>query len=318
MPFYRPDLFKNPIKLNRPLDEAERDTQMKQGERQQDWDNSQPQYDLSVTRFNSTFVELVDINYPPRGIITFLNIASMGMTSLALFAIFYYTSIQEFLGFDGETTLAVLLAFALSSSLFVFSIYAFLRECFAYTHYPVRLNRVNGKVYVWRKQGVVSYAWKDLHFWKRKYRDAVLEHMDWRANALDKDGQTVIDSFPIGACDATSETEMRNHFEYFRRYMEEDPKEPYDMLKVCVPVALRKETWFEGYMRIALNMRAFGIIGHILMLWWDIPMSIARFIAMRTSKIPQWPEWVEQECKIDPQDPYVREAGYVYKADKKQ
>lgn len=313
MPFYRPDYFKNPIKLNRPLNEKEQQTQMKQGVRQKEWDNTQPYYDLSVTRLNSTFVELVDINYPVRGIVTFLNMLGMGM---GLFVLSWPLLVNRAPG-DEDPLWVVLFIVFLGCLFLVPGTYLFLRECFAYTHYPVRLNRVNGKVYVWRKKGVVAYAWKDLHFWMRKYKDTVLEHMDWRANALDKDGKTVIDSFPIGACDATDETEMRNHFEYFRRYMEEGPKEPYDMLKVCVPVAARKETWFEGYMRIALNMRAFGIIGHILMLWWDIPMSITRFIAMRTSRIPQWPEWVEQECAIEPNDPYVREAGYVYKADKK-
>jgi hypothetical protein len=309
MPFYRPDYFKNPIKLNRPLNDVERETQMKQGVRQTEWDNTQPYYDLSVTRFNSTFVELVDINYPVRGIATFLNLLAMGMGMGIILVI----STSEIFNWTEDALFLIFLPLPL----FLFALYAFLRECFAYTHYPVRLNRVNGKVYVWRKKGVVSYAWKDLHFWKRKYRDAVLEHMDWRANALDKDGETVVDSFPIGACDATSETEMRNHFEYFRRYMEEGPKEPYDMLKVCVPVALRKETWFEGYMRTSLTMGPQGWLGIIMNLWWDIPMSITRFIAMRTSKIPQWPEWVEQECAINPQDPYVREAGYVYKDKKK-
>jgi hypothetical protein len=312
MPFYRPDYFKNPIKLNRPLNEAERETQMKQGVRQTEWDNTQPYYDLSVTRLNSTFVELVDINYPPRGIATFLNLLAMGIGGV-LFSLMFRIPDPN----DPPPFWALASIFALSSPLLIFALYAFLRECFAYTHYPVRLNRVNGKVYVWRKKGVVSYAWKDLHFWMRKYRDTVLEHMDWRANALDKDGETVVDSFPIGACDATSETEMRNHFEYFRRYMEEGPKEPYDMLKVCVPVALRKETWFEGTMRLILLMHGAPLFVLILFAPFWLVFGSTRFIAMRTSKIPQWPEWVEQECKIDPQDPYVREAGYVYK-DKKE
>jgi len=31
--------------------------------------------------------------------------------------------------------------------------------------------------------------------------------------------------------------------------------------------------------------------------------SIARFVAMRTSKIPRWPEVVEAECMVDADDP---------------
>ncbi|XLZ68630.1 hypothetical protein ABT364_19050 [Massilia sp. SR12] len=40
-------------------------------------------------------------------------------------------------------------------------------------------------------------------------------------------------------------------------------------------------------------------------------VSFARVFAMRTSKIPRWPEWVEQECWITKKDPYVRDSGYV-------
>jgi hypothetical protein len=28
---------------------------------------------------------------------------------------------------------------------------------------------------------------------------------------------------------------------------------------------------------------------------------------MHTSKIPQWPQWVEEECAITPDDPFVKD-----------
>ena len=31
---------------------------------------------------------------------------------------------------------------------------------------------------------------------------------------------------------------------------------------------------------------------------------------MRTSKIPQWPQWVEDECRIEPDDPWVRDGRH--------
>ena len=42
-----------------------------------------------------------------------------------------------------------------------------------------------------------------------------------------------------------------------------------------------------------------------------LPASLGRFLVMRTSKIPRWPQWVEDECVIELNDPYVREPGYV-------
>jgi len=44
--------------------------------------------------------------------------------------------------------------------------------------------------------------------------------------------------------------------------------------------------------------------------------AIGRWIAMRTSKIPQWPEEIVAESQIDPNDPYIRDEHHL--APKKQ
>jgi hypothetical protein len=303
MPFYSPDYFKNPIKLNRPLNDDERATHMPQTLRQSGFENDVPHYQLSVLEHNSTYMEVVDINHRVRGIGTFLSLFGMGLTGFMM----------SFMLFDKSGFLMCLFLFFPG---FLACLYIFLGESFAYTHYPVRLNRKNRTVYVWRKKGVLAVPWDKLHFWLRPYKDMGATVWDIRANVLADDGITVVDSFPFGGADG-EQLHSRHHFEYFRRYMEENPRQTYNMLKVCLAVSRRKETWFEGYERMVLNSSGGGIIGQLLMCWWNIPISITRFIAMRTSKIPQWPEWVEQECKIDPKDPYVREAGYLYQSKKK-
>jgi hypothetical protein len=35
--------------------------------------------------------------------------------------------------------------------------------------------------------------------------------------------------------------------------------------------------------------------------------AFGRWLSMRTSKIPQWPQWVEDECQIEPNDPFVKD-----------
>jgi len=40
------------------------------------------------------------------------------------------------------------------------------------------------------------------------------------------------------------------------------------------------------------------------------PESLFRWIVMRTSKIPQWPQWVEDECVISPDDPWVYDGDH--------
>lgn len=302
MPFYSPDYFKNPIKLNRPLNEEERATHLPQTERQSGFTEDVPHYQLSVIEHNSTYLEVVDINYRVRGIGTFLGLVGMGLMGAIILAV----STSKSFNWTEDALFLTFIPFPV----FLACLYIFLRECFAYTHYPVRLNRKNRQVYVWRKKGVLAVSWDKLYFWLRPYKDLGSTVWDIRANVLAEDGQTVIDSFPLGGEDG-DQADSRLHFEYFRRYMEEGPKQTYKMLKVCLPVSRRKETWFDGYQRMVLNSSNGNIIGQLLMCWWNIPISLTRMLAMRTSKIPRWPEWVEKECAIDPNDPYVREAGYV-------
>jgi hypothetical protein len=92
--------------------------------------------------------------------------------------------------------------------------------------------------------------------------------------------------------------------------MEHGPEELYPHFKVALPVAVRKETWYEGFMRLMLNMNGFNIGMWLFSPFWFYA-SLGRFLVMRTSKIPQWPQWVEDECAIEAGDPYVREPGYV-------
>ncbi len=40
------------------------------------------------------------------------------------------------------------------------------------------------------------------------------------------------------------------------------------------------------------------------MLFWVAPILIAFYwLCMKLSKVPKWPQWVEDECAIDPNDP---------------
>ena len=310
MPFYSPDYFRNPIKLHRPLNEQEQATHLPQGHRQSGFRDDVPHYQLSVIEHNSTYMEVVDINYRVRGIGTFLGGFGMILMGSFLSLVFRVSDPS-----DPPPTWAILSVVSISGPPFLACLYIFLRECFAYTHYPIRLNRKNRTVYVWRKEGVLATSWDKLHFWLRPYKDSGSTVWDIRANVLAEDGKTVIDSFPFGGDDG-EQVDARWHFEYFRRYMEEGPRQTYKMLKVCLPVSRRKETWFDGYERTALNMGG-SLLVQILFCCWFIPISLTRMLAMRTSKIPRWPEWVEKECAIDPNDPYVREAGYIHQPTKK-
>lgn len=66
---YSPEFVKK-FKVNRPLDDDERCQQQHLHDRLRDYNHEQPNYELAVIQFNSTFVEITDRNYPAKGVAT--------------------------------------------------------------------------------------------------------------------------------------------------------------------------------------------------------------------------------------------------------
>ena len=70
-----------------------------------------------------------------------------------------------------------------------------------------------------------------------------------------------------------------------------------------------RESWAFGWERLTLNMNGWAILQALFQVFF-LPMSVFRWIVMRTSKIPQWPQWVEDECRIEPGDPWERDGRH--------
>lgn len=271
-----------------------------------EFDEKVAYYAQAVTQHNSTFLEIVDRNYAVRGIAAVLGIFCVCLFGFMLAAIIS----RENFSF-GDFIFALLLPVP-----FIFTGLFILRfECFRYTHFPIRFNRKNRQVYVWRKDGSVwKVGWEDLFFFIRAVKDMGRDH-DLSAVVFEEGTNRVVEGINVGTLHSVNPELVRGHFEYFRRYMEAGPEQTYRMLEKCMPVAKRRETWREGYLRMMAELGGefSSFVFMILMQPFFIPVSIGRWIAMRTCKIPRWPDWVEQECAVDPNDPYVREPGYVYK-----
>lgn len=273
--------------------------------------SERPHYDLSLPLLNSTFVECVDKWYAMRGTIALFSVIAASVPIVASALLVHDVSLKGDLG--------SLWLLCLTIPLIVFLVYAFTRDTFAHTHYPIRFNRKNRQVYAFRRNGsVLKVAWKDI-YWTIHGAGVGVQSIFVAGHVMPPDGQTVHETFALAGdtVGKAGEQELRDLFEFFRLYMEKGPEQ---VLKALQPTPLimlpgihkQKESLRFGWERITLHENG-SLLGMVLYQVVAIPMSLFRWIAMRTSQIPQWPQWVEDECRIEPDDPWIRDERHAAK-----
>ncbi|MQL49360.1 hypothetical protein GEA64_15970 [Photorhabdus khanii] len=82
---------------------------------------------------------------------------------------------------------------------------------------------------------------------------------------------------------------MPCYWEFIRCYMEEDgSQEQADIILLCPPIEQKKEGYIFGLQYLMrMNSRLDWFV-ELINFPFDLITSIARYIAMQTSKIPQW------------------------------
>ena len=266
-------------------------------------------YDLSLVKLNSTFVECVDKWYSMRG---FLAMAMAGFGAVMLYAM----GAALFLASrHADWFLSLVAVFPAVGVWFMAKF--FLLDAFTYTHYPIRFNRQNRQVYAFRRDGTVLKAgWDDFYWTIYKATHVGGGDLNVMGHLLDKDGVTVKESIGLSMVSAgkQGEEKLRFFFEFFRHYMEEGPGPVLDALKPTPLIMLpgidhERESWLFGWEHLTGSLKGMVLLQIVFQVFF-LPISLFRWIVMRTSKIPQWPQWVEDECAIEPNDPWVRDGRH--------
>lgn len=300
----------SPFKLGRPLEREERYAALPH-QRQAD---TIPDPHSSLLHFNSTYAEFIDRRYRLRGMATTTLWLLAGIIFPVIGTLFvgYFIWIGSYL--TGEISGKFATIISIASFLICFGgpwvLWKFLlrHDLFAYTHYPIRFNRKNRKVYVFRHNGeggVLTVPWDDV-FWhigrgmQQKYLCDVRGHL--------LDGVRVRETFAVGHYfDDSRVDRIQGLWEFIRRYMEEGPEtvaeHPLDrMIELSMT-----PSWTNCYLWVMANIgTGFTSLRFVLFpLFYPIVglLTLGRWLTLNSCKAPIWPPEVESECQVDPNDP---------------
>ena len=290
---------------NRPLDAEEIRSHLRQSERLE----VEPHYQLSVIKMNSIYMDVVDRHFSNRG-----QMVAVLILGLALLLGFFFVGLTDFIGFscvenaDADCSpLGDILSLGVFLSLpAAFLIWIASGELFRLTHYPIRFDRRGRLVHFFTPDGrVSSAAWGDIHFAFGKFG----KETDIRGHVLGKDRSHVKESFALSysdvQVDATAPVLLLRHWEFVRRYMEEGPHAVSKQVQFCMPVDGRREGFKSGAERVFAEIAGAPLIMMPVLYAFGLVHICARWLVMRSSKIPRWPDEIEKLCVIEPNDPYA-------------
>ena len=284
-------------KINRPLSEPELE-----GRLDVRMPIHLPPMDSGLIKINSVFVECIERWFFQRGwgAMWGLTIGGVGLSFTLVFGLdIYKPSLNGAVSFERilagwYATVMFFLATAVAYVLLV------AKDFFCYTHYPIRFNRINRKVYLFRhnkKNGVMTLDWDKVHWCVGRGRDVGNYIYELRGHVLDDDG-IVRYTFAVGQY-RESHVEILQHWEALRLYMEESPAAlPYPPLRL----SLSTRPTFKNCMLIMMGSLGANQSAAVFIL--SVLWGFFRWLALNTCREPRWPIEVEAECQIQTNDPY--------------
>lgn len=291
------------FKLNRPLNNEEIAGRLDQNSRI-DIANEELIPDIKVIAINSHYLEMVDKYYSSKGIFSFIGL--FGSSICLSSVLFFIIRLIFFSQFTKENIIFTFVMVPPFLAMGLFMLYLLKTEWFTWTHYPIRFDRKNQMVYAFRTDGsIITVPWAKvffttgLNYVKNRNADYYIS-----GHVLADDNNTVIDTFCLPASTGHLAL-LQYHWEFIRRYMEEGPENIIQQVEFCLPIANKKESYGFTFFYICTLFKGLFKILMLLMFPLIFIISIPRYIAILTSRRPVWPEEIEEQCKIDPNDPYI-------------
>lgn len=263
---------------------------------------------LNVLRANGTFIECAERSQGMRGsfIVLFFTVCVFGMCIAAGYGLLYdslagaiaaYHSPEKEIQWGGVLVAWIGGGIIIGLSWLLLPMLRY--NFFSYTYFPRRFNRKNRQVYVFNRDGSVSKLPFDDIYWHIGH-GVHKELIDLRGHQLDQDSN-VIFTF---SCSLFHQEEVQREripewFSFLCAYMD----------KGLNGVAENDWDRIIGF-KYGANWQSCKVelINRYRQLYplffWFIPVHTAFYwLSMKLSKEPQWPQWVEDECVIDPNDP---------------
>lgn len=275
----------------------------------------------TVVQFNSTYMELIGRQDRIRGDVTVWGLFFFGLVTYAL----YVMGVLFLIIFANSAALGsiIILFVIILLGILTHVLPLLSTELFTYTYLPIRFNRKTRKVYVRQANRKVEvFDWDELRFYMATtYKDGG----DVRGITLADDGVTITGMFSLPfVSDLTAKeilggTQLKQHFELVRRYMEGDDEQLIEVknaIRYIHPVHKKRETPLVSFQRATLaaldsdeNMeypkQALRLhwthLAVIIQLWLRY---LGRLLSINTSITPKFSPEIEAESQIDPNDPH--------------
>ncbi|MGY0652448.1 DUF6708 domain-containing protein [Luteimonas sp. A537] len=294
-------------KVDRALSEDEHALRLEQRTRL----DVEPADEAALVRMNSTFLESVDKYFFSKGWLSLVGLLAiaigLGLMGAMAYAILSSTG-DAFDGGRGAVYLELAAAVVVLSLPIAAGLFLLKYEMFRLTHYPIRLDRRQRMVHAFRQdKSILSVPWDEVFFTLARENSRPGAGMwEIQGHVLDDDGSTVRETFAFSS--VSDQDILRRHWEFLRRYMEDGPQDLVARVKMYAAVDQRKETWWEGFMRIAADEITMAPLAAIVFAPFTVLQASARWLAMRSCTIPRWPAHIEAACRVDPDDAWARDA----------